>query len=124
MFVLLCVFTHLPCRLNDLVCQLEERERNSEAVLQSSDKEATLKQQVLELHKKKVRVGGGCGCVGGKREGGRRMWVCRGKREGGRRCGYVGRRGRMGECEWYKSLLFATGIGECPESSRGSAASE
>ena len=53
--VCVCVFTYLPCRLNDLVCQLEERERNSEAVLQSLDKEATLKQQVLELHKKKVR---------------------------------------------------------------------
>ena len=52
--VCICVY-HL-CRLNDLVCQLEERERNSEAVLQSSDKEATLKQQALELHKKKVGV--------------------------------------------------------------------
>jgi len=40
--------------LNDLVCQLEERERNMDATLQSTDKEASLKQQVLELHKKKA----------------------------------------------------------------------
>ena len=52
----MCMCVYHLCRLNDLVCQLEERERNSEAVLQSSDKEATLKQQALELHKKKVRV--------------------------------------------------------------------
>ena len=44
-------------RLNDLVCQLEERERNMDATLQSTDKEASLKQQVLELHKKKVWEG-------------------------------------------------------------------
>ena len=58
------VFTHLPCRLNDLVCQLEERERNSEAVLQSLDKEATLKQHPGATQEEGERVGGGCGCVG------------------------------------------------------------
>ena len=73
----MCMCVYHLCRLNDLVCQLEERERNSEAVLQSSDKEATLKQQALELHKKKVGV------------------VCMGE-EGASEC--VGR--REGEWEW------------------------
>ena len=72
----MCMCVYLLCRLNDLVCQLEERERNSEAVLQSSDKEATLKQQALELHKKKVRVvcmgeEGASEGVGWREEGGR-----------------------------------------------------
>ena len=37
-----------------MISQLDERERNSEATLQSVDKELTLKQQAIELHKRKA----------------------------------------------------------------------
>ena len=41
-------------RLAELIGQLEERERNSEAAVQTMDKELTLKQQAIEMHKHKA----------------------------------------------------------------------
>lgn len=43
------------CRLNTLVQKLEDRDKNSEAAIASSEKELALKQQAVELYKKKVR---------------------------------------------------------------------
>ena len=37
-----------------MIAQLEERERNSEVTIQTMDKELTLKQQVIEMHKNKA----------------------------------------------------------------------
>ena len=84
-------------RLNDLVCQLEERERNMDATLQSTNKEASLKQQVLELHKKKVWEGV---CVG-------HVWLVVGGRCGGTcRYGVVVGGGREGVPARADSLYF------------------
>ena len=44
-----------------MMTQLDERERNSDAALQSTDKELNLKQQALEMHKRKVTVA--CTCI-------------------------------------------------------------
>ena len=41
-------------RLAELIGQLEERERNSEVTVQTMDKELTLKQQAVEMHKTKA----------------------------------------------------------------------
>ena len=41
-------------RLNLLVQRLEERDKNSELTMAASEKEMALKQQALELHKKRV----------------------------------------------------------------------
>ena len=41
-------------RLAELIGQLEERERNSEVTVQTMDKELTLKQQAVEMHKSKA----------------------------------------------------------------------
>lgn len=41
-------------RLNTFVQKLEDREKNSEAALLSSEKEVSLKQQSIETFKKKV----------------------------------------------------------------------
>ena len=43
-------------RLNLLVQRLEERDKHSELTMSASEKELNLKQQALDLHKK--RVGG------------------------------------------------------------------
>ena len=53
---------YLPVRLNEgwfvslntLVQKLEDREKNSEATIVSAEKDLNLKQQALELHRKKV----------------------------------------------------------------------
>lgn len=42
------------CRAAELVSQLEERERTSEATIQGLDKELLLQQQVTESHHKKT----------------------------------------------------------------------
>ena len=41
-------------RLNLLVQRLEERDKHSELTIAASEKEVTLKQQALDLHKKRV----------------------------------------------------------------------
>ena len=65
-----------------------------DATLQSTDKEASLKQQVLELHKKKVSRGGGaCG------------WL-------GERVGRVGPQGLIASISWGKTPALETGT--CP----------
>ena len=38
----------------EMIGQLEERERNSEVTIQTMDKELTLKQQAVEMHKTKA----------------------------------------------------------------------
>ena len=43
------------CRYVDLVSQLEERERTTEATLQTVDKELVLQQQTSEAHRKKAQ---------------------------------------------------------------------
>ena len=42
--------------MNTLVQKLEDREKNSEAAIASSEKEVSLKQQAMEIHKKKVFI--------------------------------------------------------------------
>ncbi len=41
-------------RLSELLGQQEERERSSEAVIQTMEKEISLRQQATDLHKRKV----------------------------------------------------------------------
>lgn len=52
--ILQCYVFDMVCRYSDLVSQLEERERMSEATIQGLDKELALQQQAGEAHRKKT----------------------------------------------------------------------
>lgn len=42
-------------KMNSLVQKLEDRDKNSEAAVNASEKELNLRQQMFEMHKKKVQ---------------------------------------------------------------------
>ena len=48
---------YLVCRYAELVAQLEERERSTEATIQGLDKELALQQQANESHRKRAEDG-------------------------------------------------------------------
>ena len=43
-------------RLNELVTQMEQKEKATETGLQALERDLTVKQQVLEAHRKKVSI--------------------------------------------------------------------
>ena len=47
---------HMRSRLNELVAQMEQKEKSTETALQALERELSVKQQVLDVHKKKVSL--------------------------------------------------------------------
>ena len=43
-------------KMNNLVQKLEDRDKNSDAAVAAAEKELSLKQQMFEMHKKKVHI--------------------------------------------------------------------